>query len=544
VRKNWAVPDIKFSRTRFSLDHSVKTTMNVGTLYPLDIVEVLPGDTIKCKLTAVMRAGSAFIKPVMDNLDLEIYHFFVPLRLCQNDAEQIFGVANPSSYTANVRSSAATVANSSTVSVGTVADYLGLPVGTIPAGVSCLPFRAFANIYNDWFRNENIVQEVLVNKANYPNSNEVINSNAWSASNYFGLPPKVSKRRDYFTSCLPSPQKGPAIDLPLGATARLKTGSEYSLGTDKIKYGPHYSSQIFNVVADGSLGSSFAPELKLGNSIETALSTTAPYYTNLYADLSAATAASVNDVRLAFQLQKMLERDALFGTTYREYLRGHYGVVSPDARVQITEFLGGGKIPVGITQVAQTSETSSTALGTVAGYSFTNGFTRFSKGFTEHGYILTVGCLRQRHTYHQGINKLWMRQDREDFYDPLLANIGEQPVYTSEIFAANQSSLKGNVFGYQEAFAEYRHLQNRVTGHMRRNTANTYGIYTFQDMYSGQPYLNSSFVLEDYETVDYALATKYGGGSGPDQFVVDMFFDMPAIRVLPAYSVPGLIDHH
>lgn len=541
------MPDVRYARSKFSLDHGIKTTMTVGNLYPLDIQEVLPGDSFKTKMTGVMRVTSAFLKPVIDNAFLEVYHFFVPLRLVYDDLEEVFGVARPSAYSMDLFKTIPTIGGTNlTIASGSVGDYLGLPVGiTVFPGISILPFRAFAHVYNDWFRNESITNEVLVQTGNWSSSTEVPNGNAWSVNNYVGMLPRVAKKRDYFTSCLPSPQKGPAVNLSLVGNAPLTTGNNYALGTKRFAYGVVSDANVHNLImrADSTID---VPKLYQGTATagDTPLNPTGnTYFSNMYADMSGVSAINVNDLRTLFQLQKMLEKDARYGSTYREYSYGHFGVVSPDARLQYTEYLGGGRIPLAVQQVPQTSEAGSTPQGNVAGYSFTNGYSRYSKGFCEHGYVLTVGCIRQYHSYQQGIPKLFMRKDREDFYDPLFANLGEQPVYTSELYGykSGTQTIKQNVFGYNEAWAEYRYAPNRITGQMRSGIGNSLDIWHFGDYYSSAPTLSDSFILETSVNVERALPVK---SNEQDNFLVDLWFDTKAIRVMPAYSVPGLVDHH
>lgn len=532
-------PTVKYNRSRFNLAHGVKTTMNVGTLYPISIQEVLPGDSFKSNVRVVARVTSAFLKPVIDNCFMDIYHFYVPLRLCFDDAESIFGNPKPSSYTQDNFATVPTLLGG-TVSSGTVADYLGLPVGTVPDGISVLPFRAFALIYNQWFRNENTVDEVYINTGSLGLS-EVYNNNAWSPSNYLGKLPKVSKKKDYFTSCLPAPQKGVSVPLPLGNIAPVVTGLQnVTPSGNPLKW----------FTEDGSTFSDARDIVANANTQTLGMPYTVsaqPNYivpSNLYADLSSATASDVNQFRIAVQLQKMFEKDARYGSRYNEYLLGHFGVISPDSRLQFTEFLGGGRVPIGVQQVAQTSEATATSpLANVGGYSLSNGKSYFNKGFVEHGYVITVACIRQLHTYQQGVSKLFMRTERNDFYDPLFANIGEQPVYTSELFVNPNPSigLKDDIFGYNEAWAEYRYAPSKITGQLRSNIGNTLDIWHFGDDYSAKPTLSQSFTDEDSTFVDRTLAVP---SSSQDNFLCDFWFDTDAIRVMPTYSVPGLVDHH
>lgn len=557
------MPSVRFNRSKFDLSHGLKTSMSVGCLYPLDIQEVLPGDTFKTKMTMVSRVTSAFLKPVMDNLFMDIYHFFIPLRLIYDKAENVFGNASPSQYTSqNLNRFPSLKFNNDigyTVYPGSIADYLGLPTQDISMfnetteerdleedGLSVLPFRAFAKVYNEWFRNENIIDEVFVSTGE-TTSNEKLNNNAFSPNNYTGKLPKVAKKKDYFTSCLPSTQKGLAVDVPFLFDLPLKSGEMYDISS--VRFGTQalgdYPDTVNPLVTDfgSNLSVDYTDEIPQDNISKI-------NRTNLYVDASKSPGFTVNDMRFAFQLQKMLERDALYGTRYNEYLLGHFGVSNPDSRLQFTEYLGGGRIPLSIQQVAQTSQgTEESPLANLAGYSQSVGYSRYSKGFTEHGYILTVACIRQMHTYSQGVNKMWFRKQRNDFYDPLYANLGEQPVYYRELFAPNvpEGSLADKtVFGYNEAWAEYRYKPSGITGQMRPVNVYSLGetsldIWHFGDAFESVPTLSKSFIEETPQFVDRTLAVP---SSSQDQFIVDCWFNTDAIRVMPTYSVPGLIDHH
>lgn len=539
-RKDFGLyPQVRFNRSKFDMPHGVKTTMNVGTLYPISFTEVLPGDTFKTDMKVVSRVTSSFIKPIMDNLYMDVYHFFVPLRLCYDDLERVFGNPSPSAYVEQDLASIPCTIGQSFVSPGSVADYLGLPLGKIPAGVSLLPFRAFAKIYNDWFRNENITNEVYINKGDFVSS-EAFNPNEWSPNNYTGLPPKVGKKKDYFTSALPKTQKGDNVNVPLGdivsngslvLRVESNTPGEYSSGvltSDGVS-----TTNIFNLQFKEDVG--WSP---MSNEPFEYVSGLAP------------SAPSVNDMRFAFQLQKMLERDALYGSRYNEYLLGHYGVSSPDSRLQFSEYLGGGRIPLNVQQVAQTSAPSEDSpLGALAGYSLSAGKSRFNKGFVEHGYVFTVACIRTMHSYQQGIPKIFSRLERNHFYDPLFANLGEQPIYKTELFGVvndgdyNPQSLRDNdfVFGYNEAWADYRYLPNVISGGMRSTSGDSLDIWHFADKFENPPTLTDNFILENTENIDRTLSVP---SSSIPNFICDFWFNTSAIRVMPVYSTPGLIDHH
>lgn len=536
------LPNVKFNRSKFDTSHKKMTSMNVGTLYPLDWFEVLPGDTFKSKMTAVARVTSSFIKPVCDNLYMDVYHFFVPLRLVYDNAERVFGNPNPSAYVDNNLASIPAIGAMSNVVAGSVGDYLGLPVGTTFAkgSVSVLPFRAFALIYDQWFRNENIIDEMYIQKGDSVSS-ESFNNLAWSPSNYFGKLPKVGKKKDYFTSCLPNTQKGSIVDIIPQSRLNVNYDLDYANTFNylDISNDTWRETSAKTGAYDSSLDGF---PLFASSSIEGApIIATTPAYVNLNEPLT------VNDLRFSFQLQKMLERDARGGSRYNEYLLAHYGVYSPDARLQFSECLGGGRIPLNIQQVAQTSQTTEDSpLANLAGYSQSVGTSRFNKGFTEHGYVFTVGCIRQIHTYSQGVPKVFTRFSRNDFYDPLFANLGEQPVYASEIYydtvgVGAVSDIRTDVLGYNEAWADYRYKPNSVTGQMRPGVLNSLDVWHFADYYAQKPTLSSSFIEETPDFVDRTLTVP---SSSLDQFMIDMWFEEEAIRVMPVYSVPGLIDHH
>lgn len=535
-----SVPIPRFPRARFNLSHSVTTSMDVGTLYPIDWQEVVPGDVFKCRAFDVSRVTSSFLKPVMDNLFLDVYHFFVPHRLVYDNFEKVFGNPNPSAYTDNALEEIPMGYGS--VNAGSVGDYLGLPIGSISQNnpVSLLPFRSFALIYDKYFRNENTTDEIYIQKKGFSLS-ELFGNNNFGPNSYCGKLPKVNKYKDYFTSCVPNPQKGAPVTFSLGERADVRTADEQLLTSGlnplmmkTIPNGVAYSDTALLSV-DSSLGG-------VRPVVSPTVTQNGPSYlapVNLYADLSSANAISVDDLRLAFAYQKMLERDAIYGSRYNEYLYGHFGVHIPDAYIQFPQYLGGGRTPLNIVQVAQTSQgTEESPLGNVGAYSWTNGRTGYSRKFKEHGLVMTVACLRYRHTYQQGIAKKWRRKVREDFYDPLFSTIGQQPVYVSELYS---SAAPDTVFGYREAWSELRSVPNTISGEMRSNATNSLDIWHFADNYSSAPTLSQSFTEETPAYVDRTLSVP---SSSQDNFILNFYFDMSAVRKMPVYSMPSLIDHH
>lgn len=580
-----SVPMIRASRSKFDLSFSHKTSGNVGKLYPFMCQEVYPGDTFKVKSTILARLNSAYLRPVMDNLFLDQYFFFVPSRLVYDKFAQVFGENKESPWAVVNTPSVPTFQNTETSGNVALHDnvcaYLYLPVGEDLKenikDVSLLPARAFALIYDEWFRDENNVQPMNIQKGDAVAS-EKLNNDVWSPSNYLGKCPNVAKFHDYFTSCLPSPQKGSAVEIGSAVVpARILPVSGLKLDLSNSKTSTSLfpddstlqgltnsagytfgNSNSLGKVAFGDSASNFSSALgnvllKVGNGLpllsggsdDAPTGGTFGVYTNNLAAYDpgvALGATTVNDLRLAFQTQKMLEKDARGGTRYREYILSHFGVSVADSRVQVPEFLGGKRSPLNVQQVAQTSQaTSSSPLASLGAYSLSFGQSGFSKGFTEHGYIIGVMCLRYHHTYQQGVERFAFRKNRLDFYDPVFANIGEQPVYKKELFAG---AAADDVFGYQEAWADLRYRPSRVSGQLASKSTNTLDIYHFADEYANPPTLSEGFINETDKNFARTIAIADAENVDADQFVFDIYLQNDAIRELPVYSVPSLIDHH
>lgn len=554
-------PVLKRSRSRFDLSGKVLTSFNMGQLVPFYIQEVYPGDTMKVDTMAVIRTSSSLIRPIMDNLFLDTYFFYVPSRLVYDSWANIFGENTESAWANDKSYRVPTLSSGTSVVVqNSVADYLGLPIGLSSTSansmnVSVLPFRAYALIWNEWFRDQNNMQPMHIQKGDSVSS-EVFNSSVWSPSNYTGMLAPVSKMHDYFTSCLPAPQKGNAVgvDISMGSFYPLTTGSaDGSLTTpfasgSSLMFQSNNVSSSTDVVGVSPRGGTSSTSLVVGYYGGSGLSLSnhgAIVGSNLGVDLSeVSTAFNINDLRLAFQLQKMLERDARGGTRYVEYLLSHFGVSAGDARLQRPEFLGGRRSPLNITQVTATNATpdadtgSNGALGDLGATSLSASRARATKAFVEHGYLIGVCCVRQFHTYQQGVARFWRRNVRTDFYDPVFANIGEQPVYTTELYSGADST---QVFGYNEAWADLRYRPNMVTAQMRSAATDSLDIWHLADNYSSAPVLAQAFISETPTYLDRVLSVE---SSVQNQFICDFYVKNIAYRELPTYSIPSLIDHN
>ncbi len=542
-------PDITIDRSKFNRDCSVKTSFNVGELIPFYIDEVLPGDTFQVKTSFIARLQPLVTAP-MDNLYLDTYYFFVPNRLVWEHWRELMGENSESAWIPQTEYEVPQILSpNGGWNIGTIADYFGIPTGVNNIRVSALPFRAYSLIVNEWFRDQN-----LKDPLDTPKGDATVKG--VNTGNYItdcakgGLPFKAAKLHDYFTSCLPSPQRGPDVLLPLGNDAPVFTGVHNSftsfptVGSSNLAYPLSW----FNADTGGELkvnadlgidstGSTVAV-VDTGNFSDQPRLTPA----NLHVDLSQATGSSINQLRLAFQLQKMYEKDARGGTRYQEMIKSHFGVSSPDARLQRPEYLGGERVPININPVIQTSGTTTTSpQGTVAGMSVTSdSHGDFIQSFTEHGLIIGLCVARYEHTYQQGLNRLWSKKSRTDFYLPVLANIGEQPVRNVEIYAQG-TAADNEVFGYQEAWADYRYKPSIVTSEMRSNHDKTLDSWHFADNYASQPYLSSDWIDEDKAPVDRALAVQ---SSVSNQIFADFFIQNETTRPMPVYSIPGLIDHN
>lgn len=539
------VPSTQIPRSVFDRSHGYKTTFDSGYLVPFYVDEVLPGDSFKLTATLFARLATPIV-PFMDNLYLETFFFFVPNRLVWDNWQKFNGEQkNPSDSTDFL----IPTVSGTNVQNQTLWDYFGLPTNVNNVlKVNALPFRAYNLIFNEWFRDENLQESLKVPTGDGPDN----------LSDYNLV--RRGKRHDYFTSCLPWPQKGPGVEISLGGTIPVsgdvsfyrQVGSFHtdsgigsvSNWSDKVLFKETVPFTIGNKDSkwSGSGPVAFQGSFAASDPHPDQVSFFAGKYgissDGFTADLSKATPISINDLRQAFQIQKLYERDARGGTRYTEILRSHFGVVSPDARLQRPEYLGGSSARILINPVQQTSSTNETTpQGNLAAYGVcSDSFHGFSKSFVEHGYVFGFVNVRADLTYQQGLNRMWSRQGRFDFYWPVLAHLGEQAVFNKEIYAQG-TAVDDEVFGYQERYAEYRYYPGQITGKFRSTDPQTLDSWHLAQKFSSLPTLSSQFI-QDAPPVERVIAVQ-----DEPQFLFDSYIRLKCARPMPVYSVPGLVDH-
>lgn len=584
---------LDISRSRFNRGSDLKTTFNAGDLVPIFCDEVLPGDTFDLRAHYVCRMATP-IFPVMDNAYLETFFFFVPTRLVWDHWKEFNGENNETYWTQPTEylipqvkfpedyQPSETDPSMAGFQRGSVADYFGIPTDVCPQGgdgassINALPFRAYCKLWNDWFRDQNTMQP-----AYYPTDDSTVDGAVvryWdgSAGNEVVSDPrltayrggallKVSKYHDYFTSCLPAPQKGPDVSVQGDFAGVMPVAS-----LPQLHHEVYAPLQLRKWPADNgwNQGSSYDLRVNATSGTDGTVSINADtkddgapnyaedsrvYPSNLFVNYDSPDAdlggvkLFVNDLRLAFQIQRLYEKDARGGSRYIEVIKSHFGVDSPDARLQRSEYLGGTRQAINVSQVVQTSATDTVSpQGNTSAFSLTNGSEDvFVKSFTEHGYIIGVACVRTDHTYQQGLNRMWSRKRRFDFYWPVLANIGEQAVLKKEILLTSDDAVNDQAFGYQEAWADYRYKPSLVTGAFRSNVNGSLDSWHYADYFDPTTadtfVIDEAFTLETSANISRTLAVQ---SDLEDQFIADFWFDADTTRVMPLYSVPGLIDHH
>jgi hypothetical protein len=532
-----SVPSANIQRSVFNRSSGFKTTFDSGYLVPFFIDEALPGDTFNMNVSMITRLTTPIV-PIMDNMALDYFFFSVPYRLLWKNWQKFNGEQeNPGDSVDYLMPQLK--APSGGFPIGSIADYFGIPTGVSNIEVNALPFRAYNLIYNEWFRDENLIDSVKVNKEDGGDSPD----------DFVLL--RRGKRHDYFTSCLPWPQKGDGVELALG-TPKLEVTSDYGPAFDFV----HQTSRerVYNVQLFSNNKQTQEPDATTisrikgdytGGAADAKLTTTDGDWRMKWAEganiglgITQTDALTINTLREAFQLQRLLERDARGGTRYTELIRSHFGVVSPDARVQRPEYLGGGKYNININPVIQNSATNGTTpQGNLASFGMAAGVKNgFKHSFVEHCFIIGLVCVRADLTYQQGIPRMFSRQTRFDHYWPTLAHLGEQAVLNKEIYAQGNDK-DDEVFGYQERFAEYRYANSKITGKMRSTAPESLDVWHLSQKFESLPVLNKEFIQEN-PPIKRVIAVQ-----NEPEFIMDVFFDLKCARPMPTYAVPGYIDH-
>ena len=543
------IPRAQISRSVFDRSHGWKSTFDSGYLVPFLVDEVLPGDSYKVKFNFLARLSTPVV-PTMDNLFIDTFYFFVPYRLLWKHWEQFNGQQDYPGASTDYLVPQTSAPAEGGFPVGSLEDYFGLPTGIKGIKANELAARAYALIWNEWFRDENLQNPINLSSYAEISTASGLDDVGLGDAGFTGSHNLLrrGKRHDYFTSALPWPQKGPGVELPLSGDANIIRD-----GNRAFALSDGDSSHIVGFSYDGGRGQISKPlapsDAVIGfNQFAqgTGSDITAPilgYYGGLVADLSSVSAATINSLRQAFQLQKLYERDARAGTRYTEILRSHFGVVSPDSRLQRPEYLGGSESPVIINPVVQNSATgltgAETPQGNLAAYglaSSTSAKHGFTKSFVEHGIIIGLLNVRADLTYQQGIPRMFSRRTRFDFYWPVLAHLGEQAILNKEIYAQG-TSADDDVFGYQERYAEYRYFPSMITGKLRSTDPQSLDVWHLSQKFDSLPTLSAQFI-QDNPPVSRILAVQ-----NEPQFIIDSYIEMKCARPMPVYGVPGLVDH-
>ncbi len=503
------VPQAEIPRSSFDRSSGYKSTFDVDYLIPIWVDDVVPGDTFNVNVNFFARLATP-LYPIMDSLFLETFAFFVPYRLLWENWKKMHGEQEDPADSIDFTVPQIT---QHTPALGSLSDYFGLP--NVAIDVSALPFRAYNLIWNDWFRDENLQDSIEVWQLDGPRA----------VGNY--VLKKRGKRKDYFTGALPWPQKGDAVQMSLGTSAPIaQTGG----------------GNLTNIYVQDELGASTERFLNAASTYLRTTSDAASGTVNLHADLAGAIGPTINDLRLAIQTQRLLERDARGGTRYNELILAHFGVTVPDFRVQRPEFLGGGSTIINVTPVAQTSgqpvPASNDKLGELGGFGTASGTHGFTKSFVEHGVVIILANVRGDITYSQGIERYWSKETRYDFFYPVLAQIGEQSILNKEIWA-DGSANDDLVFGYTERYNEYRYKPSRLTGLMRPDAAGTLAAWHLSEDFASLPTLGNTFIQSNTGVpLDRAIAIP----SEP-HVIFDSFINAQCARPMPLYGVPGNLDH-
>lgn len=568
------LPAAEIQRSTFDRSASYKTSFNVGDIIPFFVDEVLPGDTFNISTAKVVRSQT-MLTPIMDNIFLDTYYFFVPNRLVWKHWREFCGENRDGAWAPTVEYTIPTIAApKGGFASGTIADYMGLPIGvewkaTDPLAPSALPFRAYALICNEFFRDENLTDPLLISleDANQDGSNGDDYANDVANG---GKPFKAARMHDYFSSCLPSAQKGDPVGIPIhvpgfaGGTFPVVPGSTFSLvgdyhlpiygkGTTQVQWDGITNNNVPSVKLAGAAIMGKADSTNFANMLPSSgdpSSVTYPFIpVNLQTTIppagdgqDAEVSFTVNELRLAFAYQRFLESLARNGSRYTELLLGLFGVRSPDARLQRPEYLGGNRIPISVSEVTNNAQTPEDYLGDLGAKSNTGDVNHdFIKSFTEHGYLIGVFVARYDHSYSQGLQRFWTRKKFTDFYNPKFAHLGETGVYQCEIMATKENIADSSkTFGFQEIWADYRYKPSMVTGEMRPGGQNSLSMWHLADHYAKVPTLSDSWIREDKSNVDRVLAVQ---SSVANQFWIDMYISNQCTRPMPMYSVPGLLDH-